>query len=56
MRFLVSWLADELGEYISRYGIEDWVEKYYLRLNLISLIEYTLFVLAVILLIGEIVS
>ena len=55
LRFLVSWSATELSEYIIRYGIEDWVEKYYLRLNLISLTGYTLFILAVILLIGKIV-
>jgi LexA-binding, inner membrane-associated putative hydrolase len=53
LRLVVSWSSAELGEYITRYGIEDWVEKYYLRFNWVSLTEYFLFVLALFLLIAE---
>lgn len=53
LRLVVSWSVDELGEYIIRYGIEDWVEKYYLRFNWVSLTEYLLFMVAVILLVTE---
>jgi hypothetical protein len=49
LRLIVSWSEEELHTFISTYGIEDWVEKYYLRRNWISGIEYTLFLLAVLL-------
>lgn len=50
LRFLVSWSHKELGSYIIKYGIEDWIERYYLKLNWISAIEYSLFILAIALL------
>lgn len=56
LRFVVSWSAEELGEYITRYGIEDWIEKYYLRLNWVSLTEYVMFAIAMVLLISEFVG
>ncbi len=50
LRFIVAWSHTELTEYIQKYGIEDWVERYYLRLNWISTIEYSSFVAAILLL------
>ena len=47
LRLVVTWSYDELSEYIQKYGIDDWIDRYYLRINWISGIEYTLFVLAV---------
>jgi hypothetical protein len=46
LRLMVIWSHDELSEYIKKYGIDDWIERYYLRLNWISGIEYFLFILA----------
>ncbi len=51
LRLLVSWSHAELGPYIKKYGIEDWIERYYLKLNWISGVEYCLFALAVALLV-----
>lgn len=48
LRFLVSWSQVELPEYINRWGIDDWIPKYYVHLNSISLIEYTLFIISVV--------
>ena len=36
---------------IEKYGITDWIDKYYLRLNWISGLEYFLFVVAVFLMV-----
>lgn len=52
LRLIVSWSPEEITEYIQKYGEDDWIRKYYLRLNWISGIEYTLFVLAVILMVS----
>ncbi|MCA9366233.1 metal-dependent hydrolase [Candidatus Kaiserbacteria bacterium] len=49
LRLLVSWSKDELPSYIDRWGDEDWIERWYLRLNWISCIEYGLFGIALIL-------
>lgn len=55
LRLVVSWAPTELNEYITRYGIEDWIEKYYLRFNLVSLTEYVLFIIAIIILVMELI-
>ncbi len=47
LRLIVTWSHDELGEYIQNYGIDDWIDRYYLRINWISGIEYTLFLVAI---------
>ncbi|HMO77879.1 MAG TPA: metal-dependent hydrolase [Candidatus Paceibacterota bacterium] len=49
LRLLVSWSQAELSSYIKKYGIEDWVERYYLKLNWISGIEYSIFLGAIVL-------
>lgn len=54
-RLIVSWSREELPEYIARFGIADWIEQYYLRLNWISLLEYGLFATAIILTIHTLV-
>ena len=50
LRLVVSWRQDELPGYTTRFGLEDWVNPYYLRLNWISTVEYTLFIVACVLL------
>lgn len=50
LRFIVSWSKEELTPYIKRWGLEDWIEPSYLRLNWVSGIEYGLFLFALILL------
>ncbi len=42
--FAVSWSAKEPPEYIQKWGMEDWIEKIYMRLTWISGIEYLLFI------------
>lgn len=55
LRGLVSWSPDELPNYMKRWGIDDWISKYYLHLNAISLIEYLLFGIAVILMVRTLI-
>jgi len=47
LRTLVSWKPEELPIYMTRWGIDDWIPKYYFHLNSISIIEYGLFIVAV---------
>ncbi|MCA9360951.1 metal-dependent hydrolase [Candidatus Kaiserbacteria bacterium] len=47
LRIIVSWSEAELSDYINRFGIEDWIEKYYLRLNWVSITEYIAFSIAI---------
>jgi hypothetical protein len=54
LHLVVSWSYEELSKYIKKYGIEDWIERYYLQLNWISGIEYTVFAIAVILAIATV--
>jgi hypothetical protein len=49
LRWLVSWSPEELPGYMTRWGIDDWIPKYYGTLNSISAVEYSLFLLAIIL-------
>lgn len=46
LRFVVSWSPEELPEYITRWGQDDWISLWYLRCNWISVIEYLLFAVA----------
>jgi uncharacterized metal-binding protein len=50
LHFIVSWRDDELPEFIRRYGIENWIDIFYLNLNWTSAIEYGLFLLSLLLL------
>lgn len=47
LRLIVSWLPDELPAYMRRWGMENWIELTYLRLNWISGVEYALCIVAV---------
>ena len=50
-RLVVSWSEDELPMHIKRFGFDDWIDKVYLTVNWISIVEYSLFFMAVVLLI-----
>ena len=47
LRFLVSWSPDEMPSYIEKWGIDDWIYKYYLNFNYIAILEYFLFLFAI---------
>lgn len=46
LRLMVSWSPQEMPRYIQKYGLDHWIESYYLNLNWISVIEYLLFLIA----------
>ncbi len=46
-RIIVSWSGNEIPAYIRRWGVDDWIALWYLRLNWISGVEYVLFFIAV---------
>lgn len=50
LRLIVSWKKDELAKYISLWGMDEWITPYYLRLNWVSGTEYTVFIIALLLL------
>jgi len=43
LRPIISWSADELPQYITRWGVDDWVPYWYYNLNWVSGVEYILF-------------
>ena len=43
LRFMVSWTKAELQDYITRFGVDDWIIYWYLRPNWVSVVEYSLF-------------
>lgn len=47
LRFVVSWKSDEFQEYIKTWGEDEWIDTWYLKFNIVSLLEYCLFVTAV---------
>lgn len=49
LRIIVSWSDDELQQYFSRWGVDDWIDRWYLDLNWISGIEFLLFVVSILL-------
>jgi membrane-bound metal-dependent hydrolase YbcI (DUF457 family) len=49
LRLLVSWSPAEFPGYLRQWGVDDWIELWYLRLNWVSGVEYVLFLLACIL-------
>jgi hypothetical protein len=48
LRLIVSWQAEELPMYIKRWGVDGWIEEYYLKFNWINAVEYCLFGIALI--------
>ncbi len=51
VRPVVFWTEEELPGYIARWGMDNWIDRYYLHLNWTSGIEYSLFVFSMILLV-----
>lgn len=51
LRLVVSWKEEELPYYIEKWGVDDWIDLVYCHLNWISAIEYSLFTIALILLV-----
>ncbi len=49
VRVVTSWSHEELPSYIKKYGVDDWIKYWYLTINPTALIEYSLFMLAIIL-------
>ncbi len=49
LRGIVSWSQEELQYYITRWGMDNWIERIYLKLNWISVIEYSLFIFSCVL-------
>lgn len=47
IRLICSWTREELPNYIKRWGDEVWIDRWYCKLNIISILEYTLFLVAV---------
>ncbi len=50
IHFLASWSEQEQPEYIKRFGYDDWIDRVYMTVNWISITEYCLFGLSLILL------
>lgn len=46
---MVSWSAKEMSDYIKRYGFDNWIDRCYLTINPISVLEYSLFFIALVL-------
>lgn len=55
LRPVVAWSEAEFSQYITRWGIENWIERIYFRCNWISATEYGLFLLACLLLVAQVV-
>ncbi|MES2748940.1 MAG: metal-dependent hydrolase [Patescibacteria group bacterium] len=55
LRFMVSWTENELQDYITRFGVDDWIIYWYLRPNWVSVVEYSLFLVAATLMIVSLV-
>ncbi len=51
VRFVASWSKVELPSYIGKYGVDNWIQYWYLTLNPTAIIEYCLFVIAVVLMV-----
>lgn len=47
---IVSWRSDELNETIALYGDDHWFRNYYLKVHPIAVIEFTVFVLSLLVL------
>jgi hypothetical protein len=55
LRFLVSWTEAELNDYITRFGVDNWIIYWYLKPNWVAVVEYSLFLVAVTLMISSLV-
>ncbi|MBY0538316.1 metal-dependent hydrolase [Patescibacteria group bacterium] len=55
LRFMVSWSKAELADYITRFGVDNWIIHWYLRPNWVSVVEYSLFLIATTLMIVSLV-
>jgi hypothetical protein len=53
VRLLVHWRKDELPAYILKYGLDDWIDLCYLQVTPMAVIEYSLFVVALVLTLGS---
>jgi len=51
LRVFVTWTPAEVPVYMKKWGLDNWIELYYFRINWISGIEYSLFCVAVFLMI-----
>lgn len=49
-RLVVVWKANELTRYIRRWGVDNWIDVCYLRLTWISVVEYSIFALSLLVL------
>jgi len=49
LKWLVSWSPEELPRYMIRWGIDNWIPKYYFNFTSISIVECGLFIIAVVL-------
>lgn len=49
LRFVVTWSQKEIPIYIKKYGMDNWIDHCYLTLNPIPLVEYSLFLIALVL-------
>ncbi len=55
LRFMVSWSEAELQDYITRFGVDNWIIYWYLRPNWVSVVEYSLFLVAATLMIVSLI-
>ena len=46
LRLLVSWSNEELNNYITRFGVDNWIIYWYLKPNWVAVVEYSLFLIA----------
>ena len=49
LRLVVSWAEEEMPEYIRKWGVDNWISGIYLKCTWISVIEYSLFIAACVL-------
>ncbi|MBI4086724.1 metal-dependent hydrolase [Candidatus Kaiserbacteria bacterium] len=52
VRFIVSWSEEELPRFIMRWGRGDWIDKWYLTRNWVSVTEYLLFMCSLFILVA----
>lgn len=55
LRFMVSWSEAELADYITRFGVDNWIIYWYLKPNWVAVVEYSLFLIAMTLMIVSLI-
>lgn len=55
LRFMVSWPKAELKDYITRFGVDNWIIHWYLRPNWVAVVEYSLFLVATTLMVTSLI-